>query len=103
MKITIQEFDSLIKKLHKVVGSTITINSVAQELNMDSATFFADSIQEAFEGKDGCFDELINNMIYCIDTIQTELEELASFINEVDVTGYKIVETEDIFGDDDEV
>ena len=95
MKITIQEFDSLIKKLRKVVGST--------ELNMDSATFFADSIQEAFEGKDGCFDELINNMISCIDTIQTELEELASFTNEVDATGYEIIETEDIFGDDDEV
>lgn len=95
MKITIQEFDSLIKKLLKAAGST--------ELTMDSALFFANSIQEAFEGKDGCFDELINNMISCIDTIQTEIEELASFINEVDVTGYEIIETEDIFGDDDEV
>jgi hypothetical protein len=95
MKITIQEFDSLIKKLLKATGST--------ELTMDSALFFANSIQVAFEGKDGCFDELINNMISCIDTIQTEIEELASFINEVDVTGYEIIETEDIFGDDDEV
>lgn len=95
MKITIQEFDSLIKKLLKAAGST--------ELTMDSALFFANSIQEAFEGKDGCFDELINNMISCIDTIQTEIEELSSFINEVDVTGYEIIETEDIFGDDDEV
>jgi len=31
------------------------------------------------------------------------IQELASFTNEVDATGYEIIETEDIFGDDDEV
>lgn len=78
MKITKKEFERDIASIdEQFIDAQYAFENIMKD---------ALKIQSDVEGHDGNFDELINDMVECIKTIEVEMDELSSFLSQVELT-----------------
>lgn len=86
MKITNKEFEQHIASMDE--------HFIDAQFAFENIMKTALKLQSDLEGHDGNFDELINDMVECIKTIEVEMDEFSSFVSQVELTFEELQESE---------